>query len=145
MSAMYSYRYPRPAVTVDALVLAARQMLLLIRRDKDPYAGMWALPGGFMDMEETLEAACIRELFEETGLQLPNMNQFRVFDAPDRDPRHRTLSVVHYAFIEATIPVSGGDDAAEAEWFPIDQLPALAFDHGEIISDFLACLKSHSL
>lgn len=142
---MYSYRYPRPAVTVDALVLAARQMLLLIRRDKDPYAGMWALPGGFMDMEETLEAACIRELFEETGLQLPNMNQFRVFDAPDRDPRHRTLSVAHYAFIEATKPVSGGDDAAEAEWFPIDQLPALAFDHGEIISDFLACLKSHSL
>jgi len=145
MSAMYSYRYPRPAVTVDALVLAAGNMLLLIKRDKDPYAGTWALPGGFVDMDETLEAACIRELFEETGLKVSQMKQFRVFDAPLRDPRHRTLSVAHYVFVDTTIPVKGGDDAAEAGWFPIDQLPALAFDHGDIISGFLTALKSHGL
>lgn len=133
---MYSYRYPRPAVTVDAIVLSAGSFILLIKRDKDPFAGMWALPGGFVDMEETLEEACIRELYEETGLRILQMQQFRVFDAPLRDPRHRTLSVVHYVFTDHKVPVKGGDDAAEAQWFPIDNLPALAFDHGEIISAF---------
>lgn len=145
MSEIYSYRYPRPAVTVDAIVVSAGNMILLIRRDKDPFAGMWALPGGFMDMNETLEEACIRELYEETGLQVSHMKQFRVYDAPGRDPRHRTLSVVHYVFLDTTMTATGGDDAAEAVWFPIGQLPALAFDHGEIIAHFLAGLKNHSL
>lgn len=143
MSAVYSYRYPRPAVTVDAIVMAAGNQLLLIRRKKDPYAGMWALPGGFMDMNETLEEACSRELYEETGLKLPQMKQFRVFDAPDRDPRQRTLSVVHFANVDYPMKANGGDDASEARWFPVDQLPDLAFDHSEIISCFLSVLRNN--
>jgi 8-oxo-dGTP diphosphatase len=112
---MYTYLYPRPALTVDAVVVAGHPsayQLLLIERKKDPFAGKWALPGGFVDMEETLDQACIRELKEETGLELPEMEQFRVFDAINRDPRHRTVSVVFYAFISN-------------QW----QLPALTMPH----------------
>ncbi len=137
----YTYLYPRPALTVDALVLAGngeRRQVLLIRRARDPFRGMWALPGGFVDMEESLEAACRRELEEETGLRLPAMEQFRVFDAPGRDPRHRTISVVFYALIPEAEIVSGGDDAAEARWFRVSDLPPLAFDHLEIVRRFLA-------
>lgn len=89
-------------------------------------------------MEETLEAACLRELEEETGLKLTAMEQFRVFDAPGRDPRHRTISVVFYALVPAVTAVCGSDDAAEARWFPLDHLPHLAFDHLEIVARFLA-------
>ncbi len=129
---VYTYPYPRPALTVDAIVVAEsvnERKILLIRRGRDPFRGMWALPGGFVDMEETLEAACLRELEEETGLKLPAMEQFRVFDAPGRDPRHRTISVVFYALVPDVIAVCGSDDAAEARWFPLNNLPPLAFDH----------------
>jgi 8-oxo-dGTP diphosphatase len=89
-------------------------------------------------MEETLQTACLRELEEETGLRLPAMEQFRVFDAPDRDPRHRTISVVFYALIPEAETARGGDDAAEARWFPVSDLPRLAFDHREIVDLFLS-------
>lgn len=138
---MYTYAYPRPALTVDAIVLAGdpgNYWLLLIQRKKDPFIGCWALPGGFVDMDETLEKACVRELEEETGLELTSMEQFRVFDAIGRDPRHRTISVVFYAFISDKKPVSGSDDAEKAEWFPIDKLPSMAFDHSEIVASFLS-------
>jgi 8-oxo-dGTP diphosphatase len=136
----YTYAYPRPALTVDALVLAGageEWKILLIRRGREPFAGMWAFPGGFVDMEETLERASLRELEEETGLKLTAMEQFRVFDAPGRDPRHRTISVVFYAFLPEVGAVKGGDDASAAGWFPLNDLPPLAFDHAHILSQFL--------
>lgn len=138
---MYTYAYPRPALTVDAIVVAGEPgnyWLLLIERKKEPFIGQWALPGGFVDIDESLEQACLRELNEETGLELATMEQFRVFDAIGRDPRHRTISVVFYAFISEKNAVTGSDDAERAEWFSLDKLPPLAFDHSEIIELFLS-------
>jgi 8-oxo-dGTP diphosphatase len=136
----YTYKYPRPAITVDALVLARQgeewQVLLIQRRNK-PFQGHWALPGGFVNMDETLEQAAIRELVEETGLRLSIMEQFRVFDAIDRDPRHRTISVVFYSFLQEIPVVTGEDDALAARWWPLSGLPSLAFDHSHIITEFI--------
>jgi 8-oxo-dGTP diphosphatase len=138
---MYTYAYPRPALTVDALVIAGlpeQASVLLIERGREPFSGKWALPGGFVDMDETLEKACCRELAEETGLSVNTMEQFRVYDAIGRDPRHRTISVVFYAFIPEILPVNGGDDASGARWFALESIPSLAFDHDRIIRDFLS-------
>lgn len=138
---MYTYDYPRPALTVDSIVIAGKPgetEILLIERKKYPFAGMWALPGGFVDMDETLEQACIRELKEETNLTLNSMEQFRVFDAIGRDPRHRTIAVVFFAFIPKVLSVKGGDDAQNARWFNTQFLPPLAFDHHEIVSAFFS-------
>ena len=136
----FIYPYPRPAVTVDALVFAPaghEWFILLVQRGKEPFQCLWALPGGFMDLQETLLEACMRELQEETGLVIEKMEPFRVYDALDRDPRHRTISVVFSAYLPEIVPVRGDDDASRAEWFRIDQLPELAFDHTEIVSQFL--------
>jgi len=136
----FIYDYPRPAVTVDALIIAPlgkEQFILSVERGNEPFKNRWALPGGFMNMDETLLQACLRELQEETGLKLNNMEQFRVFDTLDRDPRHRTISVVFYAYLSEIQPVIGGDDAAKASWFPLSQLPPLAFDHAAIVTEFL--------
>ncbi len=136
---MYSYPYPRAALTVDAIVFVRENnhtWVLLIERGREPFKNKWALPGGFIEMDETLEHACIRELEEETGLKVETMKQFRTYDAIDRDPRHRTISVVHSVQLDEKIPVTGSDDASCAEWFPINELPALAFDHAQILNDF---------
>ena len=136
---MYSYSYPRAALTVDALVFTVengQRWLLLIERAKDPFKNKWALPGGFIEMNETLEEACRRELLEETGIAVGKMNQFKAFDKVDRDPRHRTISVVFWIELKEKCLVNGGDDAARAAWFPINQLPGLAFDHQQIIDEF---------
>jgi 8-oxo-dGTP diphosphatase len=138
---MYTYQYPRSALTVDAIVLRKEQdkwQLLLIERGIEPFKGKWALPGGFVNMDELLEKACIRELEEETGLKVDQMFQFKTFDAVDRDPRHRTISVVHYTILEDNQEIRAGDDAKKAAWFPLDRLPDLAFDHAKIIRDFIA-------
>ncbi len=136
---MFSYKYPRAALTVDAIVFAKENgstYILLIQRGNEPFKNMWALPGGFIEMDETLENACKRELDEETGLKVEKMTQFRTFDAVNRDPRHRTISVVFFAELHERKTVKGGDDAARAEWFSISDLPELAFDHSQILNDF---------
>jgi 8-oxo-dGTP diphosphatase len=134
----YEYEYPRPALTVDAVVFARNQGALhvvLIRRAGPPYEGRWALPGGFVELDETLEQAAIRELQEETGIRLSHMQQLRVFDAIDRDPRERVISVAHMALVDmaAYVP-SGSDDASDARWFALDALPPLAFDHASVLA-----------
>lgn len=125
---------------MDALVITREEnkyYILLIQRAKEPFQGKWALPGGFVDMDETLERACLRELREETTLNLQKINQFRVFDAINRDPRQRTVSTVFYSIIEGLPVVTGQDDAKDAKWFDIKKLPELAFDHPEIINTFI--------
>jgi 8-oxo-dGTP diphosphatase len=136
---MYSYKYPRAALTTDAIVFVKEKkstFVLLIERGHEPFKNKWALPGGFIEMDETLEQACMRELEEETGLRLKQMMQFKTYDAIDRDPRHRTISVVHSVELKEKQAVKGGDDAARAEWFSIDNLPELGFDHKQILSEF---------
>lgn len=136
---MYSYKYPRAALTVDAIVYFVEEKtpkVLLIERGRDPFKNKWALPGGFIELDETLEKACIRELEEETGLVVNEMKQFRAYDAVDRDPRHRTISVVFSAKLDAEQKVKGSDDASNAAWFSLDELPDLAFDHAQILKDF---------
>ena len=129
----YSYDYPRPALTVDAVIfrkISGRLEVLLIWRKHSPFKGMWALPGGFIDMEETVEDAVVRELEEETHLRVEGLQQLHTFSAPDRDPRGRTVSVTFFGVVEPDqSQVSGGDDASDAQWFSVTQLPDLAFDH----------------
>jgi 8-oxo-dGTP diphosphatase len=136
---MFTYNYPRAALTVDAIVFVKKggsALVLLIERGREPFKNLWALPGGFIEMDETLEAACKRELLEETGLNVEQMTQFKTYDAIDRDPRHRTISVVYFTELNEIQQVEGSDDASRAEWFPVTDLPELAFDHKQIIEEF---------
>lgn len=133
---MYTYQYPRPAVTVDAILISKKRSVLLIERGREPFKGKWALPGGFIEMDEELETACRRELVEETGLRVGELKQFRAFGGVNRDPRHRTISVIFYSFPEEESEPLAGDDAAKAQWFQVDKLPELAFDHLQIIEEF---------
>jgi 8-oxo-dGTP diphosphatase len=133
----FCYDYPRPAVTVDAVVVTRerRPRVLLVRRKHDPFAGMWALPGGFVDPTETLETAARRELAEETGARVAQMGQLQAFGDPGRDPRGPTISVVFLARVSATgLDAKAGDDAAEVRWHSLDRLPPLAFDHKKILA-----------
>ena len=136
---MYSYEYPHPAVTVDVAVFTQDHKLLLIQRANEPHQGKWALPGGFVDIDEDLETAARRELKEETGITVGDIDQLHTFGAPERDPRERVITVVYTALITAEINVNAASDAAAAGWFNINELPVLAFDHAEIIK--LACDK----
>jgi 8-oxo-dGTP diphosphatase len=109
--------------------------VLLIRRKHDPFAGQWALPGGFVEEGETLDASARRELREETGLEVGVLDQLRTFGDPGRDPRGWTVSVVHLAFVDAEhVQPRANDDAMEVSWHYLDQLPPLAFDHGQILA-----------
>lgn len=141
----YTYEYPRPCVTVDILLVSGSPgdySLLLIQRKNPPFKDCWALPGGFVDIDEDLETAACRELTEETGLFFPALRQFRAYGTVNRDPRHRTISIVFYTFTKRkkTNPVAG-DDASNVQWFPLTGLPGLAFDHSNIIQDFFAFLN----
>lgn len=131
----YCYKYPHPAVTTDCVIFGfdgERLQVLLIERGIEPYKGRWAFPGGFLKMDETAEEGALRELKEETGLEGAFMEQFHTFSAPERDPRERVITIAYYALVKIQ-EVNGGDDAASARWFPLDEIPSLAFDHDYIL------------
>lgn len=133
----YTYKYPHPAVTADCVVMTNEPLpkVLLIQRGADPFKDAWAFPGGFMNMDETTEECAIRELEEETGLKVATVHQIGAYSKVDRDPRGRTITVAYLAIIDSPQEVQGLDDAAKAEWFPVTELPTLAFDHSDIIQD----------
>lgn len=141
----YTYKYPRPAVTADCIVITteAEPRVLLIERGNEPYKGQWAIPGGFLEMDETTEQCAIRELEEETGLKIDQVHQVGAYSKVDRDPRGRTISVAYLAIVDQPLSASGHDDAAKAKWFSTNALPPLAFDHAEIMAD--AMEKYHEL
>ncbi len=134
----YVYDWPRPMVTVDAAVFTFsddKAKVLLINRGNEPFKGKWALPGGFVDMDEELEDAVARELEEETGLATVQLEQMRTFGTVGRDPRGRMITIVFMGIaMEGQDKIKAGDDAAQAQWFDIEKLPEdMAFDHNEVI------------
>ncbi len=150
----YTYEYPRPCVTADALVFrfaGGRLEILLIKRNHHPFEGMWALPGGFVDMDEPIEIAAARELSEEAGIGGIKLKQFGTYGRPGRDPRTRVIAVAYYGFASPPLQaarmgpgnwgVRAGDDARDARWFPVTRLPEMAFDHDVIVSDAVASVR----
>ena len=133
----YCYKYPRPAVTTDNVIFGFDEgelKVLLIERKGEPFAGCWALPGGFMNMDEDADTCARRELEEETGLKDIFAEQLYAFTDVDRDPRYRVVSIAYYALVRLTDhALRAGDDAAKAQWFTVSQLPPLAFDHCRIL------------
>lgn len=140
---MFCYDYPRPAVTVDIVVFSGDALdVLLIQRKYPPFEGSWALPGGFIEMEESLETSARRELEEETGVTDVALTEVGVFGAPSRDPRGRVITIAYATIVEkSTLNVKAGSDASEAVWFAHTDLPKLAFDHNEIIRKALETVK----
>jgi 8-oxo-dGTP diphosphatase len=134
----YTYQYPRPALTVDCVVFgydAEELKVLLIQRDLEPFAGKWALSGGFVHIDETLEDAARRELQEETGVTDLYLEQLYTFGAVDRDPRERVVSVAYYALVDLFgHRLTAASDARNAAWFTVDDTPPLAFDHEHILA-----------
>lgn len=143
---MYSYEYPHPAVTTDIVVFTIRHeqlKVLLIRRAEEPYLGSWALPGGFVDIDESLDDAARRELYEETGVDGVYLEQLYTFGRPDRDPRERVITVAYYALIPSDrLRIRAASDAEAVGWFGMNELPPLAFDHDRILGLAHARLKA---
>ncbi len=144
----YTYEYPRPALTVDCVIFGLdpqyKLTVLLIERAKDPFKAFWALPGGFVEMDESLEEAARRELQEETGLTNIFLEQLYTFGKPDRDPRGRVISVAYFALInpeQYPTPVADSD-ASNVQWHPVNELPSLAFDHQKIFETALTRLRN---
>lgn len=141
----FTYEYPRAALTVDCVVFgldADALKVMLIQRDLPPFEGKWALPGGFVRLDETLDEAARRELEEETGLRNIYLEQLYTFGAVKRDPRERVVSVAHYALVNlADHKVKAATDARDAAWFSVDEAPSLAFDHAEILQTALTRLQ----
>ena len=139
----YYYRYPHPAVTTDCVIFGfdgSRLNVLLVKRGGEPYSGWWAFPGGFIRMDESADEGALRELCEETQLKPSYIEQFHTYSEPLRDPRERVITIAYLALVKIQ-EVKGGDDAKEAQWFPIDHIPHLAFDHDVILRDALARLR----
>jgi 8-oxo-dGTP diphosphatase len=133
----YSYEYPHPAVTTDIVIFTIRQeelKVLLVKRALSPHQGKWALPGGFVNLDESLEEGARRELEEETGVSGVYLEQLYTFGQPDRDPRERVITVAYYALIPTdTIEIRAATDAEGVSWFGMKEIPELAFDHREIL------------
>ena len=125
----------------EVITREAEPKVLLIERGDEPFKGCWAFPGGFMNMDETTEQCAIRELEEETGLRVSEVYQIAAYSKVDRDPRGRTVTVAYLAIVEKPIAVTGQDDAAKAQWFPLSDLPELAFDHADIMQDAIRKYK----
>ncbi len=144
---VHVYTYPRPMLTVDAVIFSGtvgKWKVVLIKRKNDPFSGCWALPGGFVDQDESLEAAVTRELCEETGLSGILLNQFHAFGDPGRDPRGHSVTVAYWGLLYDPVPLHAADDAAEAVWFDVNALPSMAFDHETIINTALHHLETRT-
>lgn len=143
---VYAYEYPRPAVTTDCVIFGydvkEGLSVLLIERGIEPYKGCWAFPGGFLNMDETTEMGALRELKEETEFDVKEgfLEQLGCFSDVDRDPRGRVITIAYYALVQKGT-VKGGDDARNARWYPIGEIPPLAFDHEKILRVALRRLK----
>lgn len=144
----FTYAYPHPAVAADIVVFTLRLgalNVLLIERGAEPYLGAWALPGGFLQPDEELDQCARRELLEETGVDADLLVQFGNFSAPDRDPRERVISVAYLALLPSDeLRLEAQTDAAQARWFPVGQLPRLAFDHDQILARALEVLGARA-
>ena len=144
MEENYVYKYPHPAVTTDCVIFGYDPKdglsVLLVKRGLEPFKDCWAFPGGFISMDEDAETGARRELKEETGLDTTYVEQFGCFSEVNRDPRERVITIAFYALVRKS-EVKGGDDAAEANWFPVDNIPPLAFDHDRILRFALKTLK----
>ncbi|MCD6062125.1 MAG: hydrolase [Flavipsychrobacter sp.] len=141
----YTYEYPRFALGADAVVFARVAdglKVLLIQRKNEPFKGQWCLPGGFVDITETCDVAVHRELEEETGVTGIDLKRIDVFDAIDRDPRDRVLSVAYVGIVDELLEAKGQDDAADARWFDVNDLPELGFDHPEIVQRALTIVST---
>lgn len=139
----YTYDYPRPSVTTDCVIFGFDSdglSILLVERGLDPFKGYWAFPGGFMEMDEDAETGAKRELKEETGLAADYIEQFGTFTEVNRDPRGRVVTIAYFALVKKT-EVNGADDAAQARWFPIKEIPPLAFDHDRILRVAIKALR----
>ena len=139
----YCYKYPHPAVTTDCVIFGfdgEKLKVLLIERGIEPYKGHWAFPGGFLNPNESAETGALRELKEETGIESTYIEQFHTYSSPDRDPRERVITIAYMALVKIQ-DVHGGDDATDAKWFSVNDIPKLAFDHDIILRDALCCLR----
>jgi 8-oxo-dGTP diphosphatase len=142
----YTYEYPKPSLTVDCVVFGLDEQdtlkVMLIQRNLPPFQGQWALPGGFVRVDETIEGAALRELHEETGIEKVFLEQLYTFGEVERDPRERVVTVAYYALVNLSEHrIEATTDASDAAWFPVTDLPPLAFDHDKIFATALARLK----
>ncbi len=142
---MYQYKYPHPAVTVDCVVFGLDNnelKVLLIKRLLEPFKDSWAIPGGFVGIDEDIPDAAKRELREETGVENIYLEEFGSYGKPGRDPRERVITIAYFAIVNLfDHDVKADTDASEAAWFPVSQLPRTAFDHGQILTDALSKLQ----
>ena len=144
----YTYKYPHPAVTLDCVIFGfdgTRLHVLLVERGIEPFKGKWALPGGFIRMDESADDGAKRELMEETGLKADFMEQFHTFSDPGRDPRERVITIAYYALCKMS-EVHAGDDAAKAFVVKLEDIPwdELAFDHAQVLKDYIEWRNGNS-